>query len=63
MSKNIDYRFDMSCAMRYDMDSDEVDAALEKAGLDRNCTVEQAKAAVREWANEHYYAVPLPPWV
>lgn len=36
---------------------------LAKANLDRNCTLEQAQQAVREYANEHYYAVPLPPWV
>lgn len=63
MPENIDWKFDLSCAARYDMDSDEVDAALAKAGLDRNCTIEQAQRAVREYASEHYYAVPLPPWV
>jgi hypothetical protein len=59
----INWQFDALCAMRYDMDSDQVDLALERAGLDRNCTLDQAKAAVREYAQQTYYNMPLPPWV
>lgn len=61
----IDWQFDMSCAMRFDMDSDDVDAALKTAGLTREtATPEQAKAAVRAYAIEHHYNQPgLPPWI
>lgn len=63
MAEKIDWQFDYSC-MRYNMDSDDVDAALEAAGLDRNCTVEQAKQAVRQYATEqHFNQQPLPPWI
>lgn len=63
MAENIDWKFDFSC-MNLDMDSEDVDAALAAAGLDRNCTIEQAKKAVRKYAAEHQVShQPLPPWI
>lgn len=63
MAENIDWKFDLSC-MNLDMDSEDVDDALKAAGLDRNCTIEQAKQAVRQYATEqHFNQQPLPPWV
>jgi hypothetical protein len=61
----INWQFDMSAAERYDMDSDDVDAALEAANLTREtATIQQAQEACRKYAIEHHYNQPgLPPWI
>ena len=53
-------RFELDVgAMRYDMDSIDVDNALEEAGLDsKTCSVEDAKNAIREYTRKH----GLPPF-
>lgn len=61
----IDWKFDLACAQRYDMDSDDVDAALANAGLDRDtASIDEAKKAVRQYAIERHYEQPaLPKWI
>ena len=61
----IDWKFDFGCMQHYDLDSDQVDAALAAAGLTREtATLAQAADAVRAYAVEHHYNQPaLPSWI
>jgi hypothetical protein len=63
MGEKIGFEFDYACMQRYDLDSTDVDAALETAGLDRNCTIAEAKEAVKQYAVEHHFIQPLPRWI